>query len=327
MLFNKSKLGIRELKEHLGFLYASNNFDNIATEITLAQEYVEKLTGSAVMEQAQEHYNGDNYLLPDPTEEQARLDALVSHIQLPVALLAYLDYAPSADLIHDSIGRRAAYEENTQIAREWQIERSEASIIKRANAAIDRLLAFLDKNAEHFESWTTSPNYKEARGLFLHNAEAFQRHHPIDHSRRFYIMAMPFIKLAEVADIRPALGQSEYTRLKEAWQNRSTEAADTSLLEGTIQPALAALAMMQALQKLPVKALPEGIIQAYTSERESLRASQPASTFDRQTAIQELRREANGHLARLHEYIRQQNLQVTPEEPKELDTNQKFYRV
>lgn len=325
MLFNKNNQGIAELKAHLGFLFASNHFANIQTELTLAQEQLAKITGKAVMDAAQAHYTSNNYKLASPSQEQAKLDELVAHLQLPIALQGYLDYAPSADLIHDNIGRRAAYEENTQIAREWQIDRSEASLTNRLNLSIDRLLEWLD--ASELTSWTASENYTQARALFLHTAEAYQKFHPIDHSRRFYIMAMPFIQLAENVDIRPALGQAEYSRLKELWQTRSAAGADLALIEGYIQPALAALAMMQALRKLPVKALPQGIIQAYTSDRQTTKSSQPATLFDRIGAAQEMQKEANGHLQRLHEYIRQQNIVLTPEEPKTLDINQKFFRV
>lgn len=325
MLFNKNNQGIAELKVHLGFLFASNHFSNIQTELTLAQEQLQKITGKAVMDVAEAHYSSNNYQLPSPTEEQAKLDALVAHLQLPIALQGYLDYAPSADLIHDNIGRRAAYEENTQIAREWQIDRSEASLTNRLNLSIDRLLAWLD--ASELTAWTASENYTQARALFLHNADAFQKFHSIDHSRRFYIMAMPFIHLAETVDIRPSLGQMEYDRLKEEWQNRSASGADLALIEGYIQPALAALAMMQALRKLPVKAIPEGIVQAYTSDRQTTKSSQPANLFDRSAAAQELQKEAIAHLTRLHEYVRQKSLVLTPEEPKTLNTTQKFFRV
>lgn len=330
MLFNKNNTGIAEVKKHLGFIFASKTFANIATEITLAQESIAKLTGSAVMLAAQNHYSSANYQTPSPSTEHALLDNLVDHLQLPIALFAYLDYAPSGDLIHDTLGRRAAFEENTQIAREWQIEKSEASILNRANRATDRLLEFLDANAADLTSWTSSTNYQTARALFLHSADAFQAHHPIDHSRRFYIMAMPFIQSAQIAHILPILGQTEYDRLKGAWQSRSAANADVALIEGYIQPALAALAMMQTLQKLPVKALPEGIVQAYTSDRNTIKASQPAAIFDRLGALQTLQTEATGHLNRLAEFIRHQNLIANPPtttptvpDPK----TQKFFRV
>jgi hypothetical protein len=325
MLFNKNNQGIAELKAHLGFLFASNHFANIQTELTLAQEQLAKITGTAVMDAAQTHYASNSYQKPEPTADEAKLDALVAHLQLPIALQGYLDYAPSADLIHDNIGRRAAYEENTQIAREWQIDRSEASLTNRLHQSIDRLLEWLDSST--LTSWTNSTNYTQARALFLNNAQAFQKFHPIDHSRRFYIMAMPFINFAENVDVRPALGQAEYTRLKGLWQANTATGTDLTLIEAYIQPALAALAMMQALRKLPVKALPQGIIQAYTSDRQTTKSSQPATLFDRLGAAQEMQKEANAHLLRLHEYIRQQNLIATPEEPKTLDINQKFFRV
>lgn len=327
MLFNKANQGIAEVKKHLGFIYASNSFSNIATEITLAQEQLQKITGTAVMLAAQDHYNSANYQLASPSAEQKTLDNLVDFLQLPIALYAYLDYAPSKDLIHDNLGRRAAYEENTQIAREWQINASESSIRNRANRAVDRVLEFLDASA--LTAWTESDQFLQARALFLHNADSFQKYHPIDYSRRFYIMAMPFIQSAETDHILPILGQAEYDRLKEQWQSREAAPEDAQLIESIIQPALAALAMMQTLQKLSVKALPDGIVQAYTSDRQTLKASQTANIFDRVGAIQTLRTEANSHIMRLVEYIRHKNALANPvtTSPIVTDTTKKFFRV
>ena len=48
MLFNKNDNGAEELKETLGFIYASNPFANIRPDIILAERTLKKIVGKEV---------------------------------------------------------------------------------------------------------------------------------------------------------------------------------------------------------------------------------------------------------------------------------------
>ena len=320
MLFNNNNNGQQELKGILGYLYASNDFTNIKTEIILAEEDITKLIGQEVYDIANAHYWSNNYnkeytvdqtqLTVDDTLHQL-LDQLVHKIQQPVALNAYLDYAPNSDLIHDNNGRRIAFEEHTQVAREWQIDRSEQSILSKTHRSTDRLIEFLDNNPTD-TGWEDTPAYKQARKLFIRNAATFNQHFPINTSRRLLLVLAPFMRTIEKRHIKPALTAELYTTIKtELLENDTT--THKEIIEEYIIPTIVPLTMAMAAKRLPVKILPQGIIQNYTSDRQTKRATTPANQWDRAEVAQQLQQDGEKELLRLNQYI--ETLNATDDEP------------
>ena len=147
MIFNNSNNGSAELKELIGFIYKSINFDNLKSYITFAQRDIIKIIGEDVFNVACSHYLSHNYNQGrnDNFPEWELLDQLVSCIQYPVAVLAYRKYVPSADLTHSDKGRQIFVSDQEKPAFEWQIEKDNENLLTLAHEAIDVLLEFLDK--------------------------------------------------------------------------------------------------------------------------------------------------------------------------------------
>jgi len=138
MLFNKNSLGTAELKVRIGFLYASNEFDNIKTDIEIAEEEIIELIGQAVYDRANAHYISASYEKTTPSTAELLNDNLVHHIQLPVALFAYIEFSANRDVSHEDTGRKIKIDSLTEkIPWDWLLERDDASVLRKAHKTTD----------------------------------------------------------------------------------------------------------------------------------------------------------------------------------------------
>ena len=280
MLFNKSDNGSAELKELLGFLYVSNSFANIKTDIMLQEEAMAELIGQAVMDKAQAHYDSDNYGSGDA--QYKPLNDLVHYIQLPVAYYAYHSFAAHTDISHGEDGRKVVIDpENQKMAWEWMINRDDDATLNKAHKTTDRLIAFLEKNLTSFAEWKDSAERKAAKALFINDVKTFDSIFPIDNSRRFFLKIVPFIKEAEKKHLLPVLGKTRFDDIKAAiLSGNFTDYEDMLTL---IRVPLAYFTISAALKRLSVTLLPNGIFQDYISDRQTAKANLPAPANVRRT--------------------------------------------
>lgn len=289
MLFNKSNIGQEELKELLGFLYASNNFANIKTDIALAEEDMIRLIGQEVYDYAEAHYISNDYMFSPAEGEDGSdaalllLDDLVHHIQLPVAYYAWYNFSQHLDVTHSEDGRKVILDkDNESMAWEWMLHRDDDATINKAHKTTDRLIAFLEKNEEALliegegeeddvYVWKGTESQIIARSLFINNAVDFDNIFPIDQSRRFFIKIIPFIKEVERKHILPVLGAELFDELKAAigdgsmYDDTDTDYAANQALLALIKVPLAFLTLSLAVKRLSFIMMPNGIFQDFES--------------------------------------------------------------
>lgn len=324
MLFNKDNNGQEELKEFLGFIYASNEFANIKTDIELAEEDMIKLIGQEVYDRAQEYYNG--------TMDEDDLDyKLVKHIQLPVAYYAVHAFTAHTDVSHGEDGRKVIIDPNNEkIAWDWMIDRDDEAILNKAHKTTDRLIAFLEKNEEDIEEWKESDAQKTARRLFIPTAAIFDFIFPIDNSRRFFLKLIPFMDEVERKYLKPVLGE-RYDLIKAALESGDTEEYDD--LIPMIRVPVAYLTLSIAIRRLSVTLMPNGIFQDYVSDRIYLKAKQPAPVNVRIEVAKALQYDGEFELTSLQKKISELDAEASGEtyEPTDMtermDPDESFFRL
>lgn len=287
LLFNKSENGADELQELTGSYYASNNFTRIKNDVLLQTEYIVELIGEDVYKLATDHYHGENV---DPEQSGADesgaplemdLDELVQHIQLPIAYLAAMEYNKSNIVSHEDTGRKIKIDnENEKMPWEWMYDRDDEAHLTKANKSVDRLIKFLDKHAP--DAWLNSEAQKASRELFISNAKSFSRIYDIEESGQFYHRVKAIIGEVQRTKIRPALGKEVYDLLltyhraidKTNFENNTD--LDLASLLAFVQTAVPMLTMSLAVERLPIRFLPYGIVQEFRSMMQSRNATQPA---------------------------------------------------
>lgn len=332
MLFNKSENGIDELKSITGFMYSYNKFENIRTDIELAQEDLERIIGAEVMELAEDHYNSEDYQQPTeepeepvedppgptppgggepippgagedetPTPSNELLTSLVNHIQLPVAYHAIHSFSQNTDISHEDSGRKVKIDaEREKLPWEWMLEKDEKAILKKAYRTTDRLINFLDKHIEYFPEWAESDARSNIKGQFISSVDDFI--YPIDNSRRFLITIRSFIDEAERKHIRPVLGDTLYQEIKTALASEEGY-TDTNVLLPLIRVPLSLFAMSIAVDRLALQVLPEGVFQNLISDRLTQNAKHPALTEKKRELAAQLEKNAQTELKFLQQAL------------------------
>lgn len=305
MLFNKSENGIDELKTLTGFMYSYNKFDNIRTDLELAQEDLERIIGAEVMELAENHYKSSNYqaaeLDPIPEGEPGNilLTELVNHIQLPIAYHAIHSFSQNTDISHEDSGRKVKIDaEREKLPWEWMLEKDEKAILKKAYRTTDRLISFLDKNIDLFPEWAQSAARSNIKGQFISSVDDFI--YPIDNSRRFLIIIRPFIDEAERKHISPVLGDTLYQDIKTALGSEEGY-TDTNGLLPLIRVPLSLFAMSIAVDRLALQVLPEGVFQNLIDLKNTVKS--PAAIEAKRELAAQLQKNAQTELKFLQQAL------------------------
>jgi hypothetical protein len=296
MIFNKNNTGSLELKELIGFIYKSINFNNLKSYIGFAERDIIKIIGAEVFKTALTHYNSDNYHVSGRSMEHPEyliLDELVEKIQYPVAVHAYRRFVPSSDLTHSDKGRQIFVSEQEKPAFEWQIEKDNENLLALANEATDVLLEFLDLNIEVVVSselpgendkdalvipWKNSEAYKATKELLIPNVDMFEKIFIIAGSRLTFLSLVPFIRRIQDNEIASCIGEERYSCILEQFQGNVISEENKPLLDKIRQP-LGLLALSVAVKRLSSQVLPSGIFTNVIPL--DLKRKNPASKPDR----------------------------------------------
>ena len=256
----------KELRKLTGSWYASNDFERIEQDIDLETEELAKIIGDDIIEKAEEIANN-----PTPTEQEAKL---LKRVQLPIALMAVYRFFQSNIVSHDQSTRKIKVDtENEKLAWEWMLDRDDAAHLGKAQRAVDRLIAFLDKT--DLPEWENSPNKKAAKRLFVNNTEVFSEYYPIDNSARFYYLAVPLLREIQTIHIKPALAE-DYAPLLENFQEADLSEYQLELLD-YVRRAQVLATIALAVRRLNTQVLPDGIVKALKSQGQTVNATQPAT--------------------------------------------------
>lgn len=262
-----------ELNNHLGFIDADIKYSTIKPDVITATNELVRFTGQPV-------YNAvlDAYKAAEATEAQA---LLVYMYRYPIAIRAYALLAPNNDISHTENGRKMRATEYEKQAFEWMIDRDNEALERRYYRAMDDLVHHLDANSA---VWQESDAFKKSHRLFLRTTDDFDMYFPIQ-SRYVLMKLEPGIRQCEQNEILPRIGKIKFDALKAALQNGEaiTDDTDVQLLE-LAKEACVYYALSWAMVRLSVTVFPEGILQSYTSDRETTKIKRPAAKLEAEVA-------------------------------------------
>ncbi|WP_421977828.1 DUF6712 family protein [Roseivirga seohaensis] len=321
MLFNLTNNGASELQSLTGSYYQSNDFDRTEPFVILAEEWMIDLTGQALYDRLLEFYTAEP--AETPTEEDKLNAKLLQAYRMPIAYKATFDFYQTNLVSHEDTGRKVKLDKNNEsMAWEWMLDRDDLAQLQLIGKTTDRLFKFLDK--QKVNEWLASENRMAARKLFVNSVELFNNIYPIDKSHLFYQTILPFISEVQRTKIKPALG-AYYADQLEAYQRTNSEAEEVegsgseggglaSELDQTmiekIQQCVPLLAMIIAVQRLSLQALPYGVVQQFKSDRESRSASTPTLEAVKNAWISNIEPSAKEYLEQLRDYVKSLDSEV-----------------
>lgn len=275
-----------ELKELLGYVDADLNFKNLKPDIKTATREIIDIIGKEVYDHVAEIYE-EGKLESDYEEDEFEL---ITAIRYPIAVNGYRRYVPSNDLAQTNDGRKMRNDDKEKAAFEWMIDRDNKEHEKRYYRALDDLIHLLDTSKNDNEAlwdiWKSSESFQKSQKLFIRTTEDFREFFPIE-SRYLLMMLSPGITFCENREIRSRIGQAKFedlkTKLKESTE--ITEEIDIKLIS-LIKEACVNYALAWAIPRMSIQIFPEGILQSYTSDRMTSKATKPAMLSEPEAARQ-----------------------------------------
>jgi len=314
LIFDKDGKGLEEMQEYFSHIPGTLDFDDLKTDVLMAQEELYRYVGEEIIGRAVTHYQSDNYNIEtDELEaEEKELyelnDDLVEHIQLPVCLMAYREFALNNDATHSKTGRIVRMDKDTDTVDSSVIDRDDRALLRKIQKALDRLIRFVNEN--EFKEWVNSDVYKETRDLILWNADLFQRFHPIEYSHRLFMLLVPMIRRIQTNRIANVLGSERMAALMAKVKAGTVTSGDASgsgsstvdymkLRDMAAYP-LAYLALAAGYRELPVQLFPENMSRQFWNAGNGI-----AFVTLRDNVISALEKEGNQQYQNLLYYIEQ----------------------
>ena len=320
MLFNKTGLdGGTELRDLLGFIDSSTNFEKWKTWIELSVRQVTALTGKAVYKLADDHYNSNHYHFPTPevtpTEETSpkaseikawkELDMLTTKFQLANALFAYVRLLPSLDAGHSNSGRKKTAGETERSLTAVEAYKDENNILNLGYEALEDLLSYLEETAN--TTWLDSDIRTSTANLLVPDLDTFNQYFRLNSARMFYTL-IPMMKDVQRNQVVPVITSARVPIIIDALKKVGTvgtvtteEKALITLTTEFIRNPMVLATMAMALERLPIEILPEGLVQV--SIVGTVKEKQVAANETRIQMIASLRKDAEKGFKALQEQI------------------------
>ncbi|WP_321517436.1 DUF6712 family protein [uncultured Bacteroides sp.] len=288
-IFNKQNNGGEELVKALGMIDQDTTFSKWEPYIDLSVRKLVSITGSEVYDKVLELYWSSDEISEDNKE-------LIERMQQCIALFTWVKVIPTLDAQHGNNGRQRRLGENEKGLTALQEYKDEANILNMAYESVDALIAFMDKKA--FEFWINSIKKKAINKLLIKSKDEFDSYYIIG-SHRLFLTLIPIIKEIQDRYIIPVITRANYDLLISENEN-----AVDKLKDAVCRP-LALLTIRQAILRLPVEILPDGIVQVQQvgTVKERIKAEADA----RKSVAEELEQSAKTDLSDLQDIIIEMN--------------------
>jgi hypothetical protein len=196
-----------DLKKHVAVM-ESFNFPNLQPYVAqAADEFTYKYVGDLHEILADETTQG---------ESMAVLNKARGYLQAALANFSLYIYTPVGTINIDSSGMGATVTPN-RAALSWGEKKDiQRNFLSAGHKAMDRLLAFMEKNKDAFPEWAASNQYTESNKLLVNNTAAFNSCYTINESRQTYLALQPAIAQVEDQYIRTFLCPELIKHLKTA---------------------------------------------------------------------------------------------------------------
>lgn len=288
LLLTNNENASKEIKEVLPFLDADIKYRAFAPDMETATNDFVDIVGKNVY-----NYILSKYPISGNVDYENTDQNLVRAAKKAIYAKTYIYFAPNNDLSHTSDGRKMRNEEHEKNAFQWMIDADNEAQEKRYYRAIDDLIKLLDSSKISSETnntiwtiWTTSDEYKATQQYFIRNSKQFDKYVVIE-SPYLFLKLCPGIDECENDEILPRIGKEKFDELKNKLKNTTaiTDVKDLKLID-LIRRCCANYAFAWAIERFSISLLPDSVVQKYTSDRNTTKASAPTLKMESQAAIQ-----------------------------------------
>lgn len=300
----------QDFKELLGFVDADINFTSVKSDLTSATREIITLIGQTTYDRWITLFEKETRT----AEENEQLHLM----RYPVAMNTYCLLAPSKDLQHTNAGRLMRTDDQQARPFQWMIDANNEANERKYYRAVDQLLEYLFADSAFKET----AEYKEVKKYFVSTTADFEEYFSI-HSRLILVKLGPGFRQAQKRHLKPVLGVELYNEIEKAHLEGPAAGEELPVLlpisfgetptaaqqkiyfqiYDLVKEFCVYWSLHWAMPRLAVNLLPEGILQRYTSERETTRASKVPEGLQSQHASNLFKRDALAALSEIESLV------------------------
>lgn len=279
LIFDKDGNGSTEIHDLIGMIDADTVFHKWKPYLKTATRQIIAITGKEVFDAAYTYYNEGS--IAGITDKDDILDVFLEKVQTSNVLFAWLKIIPTLEAQHSNTGRQKRLGDNEKGLTATEQFKDESNILNLAYDSLDDLLDFLNANVKDLPFWKESQVYKEMQNLVIPNLETFDRYYKIS-SFRLFVAILPWIREVQDNDLIPVLTRERLDIFLEAIRKKETDLTDADKkligIKDKIYRPVVLLTMLKAFRRLPVQAIPEGLVQVQIigTVKERIRATETA---------------------------------------------------
>lgn len=235
-------------------------------------------------------------------ETPAALAAILSLVQNVLINFSYYIGADEFGVHVSDAGIQIISDETHKQAFQWQVNAAKNSWLNKAYLFSDVLLSYLESHSDEYPSWKNSECFTKRLDSLLYTTGQFNDEYFIKNSRRLFLALKPIIRSIESKYAMPTLSQAYYDALLTSIRAGSVSADDQVILK-KIRPAIAHLAMAEAITRFAFEVFPEAVYANIVSAFGTIDGKNPAGKIDKALAVDSLNSEGNSELAGLQKYL------------------------
>lgn len=209
-------LTIEDIKTFLPLNSITDGSKYEAFEIRAFYKYLPKYLGDDLLQQIYEHafpglVEGSGSVDSELDPDTADMDKLIVTLKPVLANLTILESIPQFNLISTGMGFGIVSNPNQAPASMERVRDLKDSCLQAANDGLDRLLLFLEKNAEKFTTWNKSC---VNTGSLIPSASVFDQLIDINCSRRKFVDLKRHINFEELTTFTNVFSAAFLTDLR-----------------------------------------------------------------------------------------------------------------
>ena len=245
----------------------------------------------------QHHSNAASVGENDPPDDPI-IDELLGYVRKALALYALYSGIDEFSVSVSSAGVQEIQSTTHKAAPQYKILNLKEVYISRAHRYADEVLNLMDQNKEYFSQYSDIP----CSNTFIRNADEFQAHCDIHHSRRVFLAMVPIMVGIEKRFILPTLSPELYAQFKDHYLAGNLDNDEIDLLV-MIQPALAHLSLARALVEISIDTLDWGVFNDAHNTFSSIQSKSLANA-DRISAMEKSNtQDGEAELKALQQYL------------------------
>jgi hypothetical protein len=179
---------------------------------------------------------------------------------------------------------------------QWEYNKIETALVNKGMAALEDLIDHLLENGSTY-SW----NNDDTKESFIRTGKEFSKYVFLHQPNLTFQQLRPLIKEVEDHFIRPAIGDAFFEELRDKATPTNPEKVAQLLIKKTI----AQYTVVRAVERLPVKITPNGLMATIQNNSEAFNAEATASDSKLLLLMQAGQREGDAYQVQLMEYLNQ----------------------